>query len=142
MTLKAARLEIINGIKTVKGIRSAPTQIPEGTNPFPFAVAHAATGIYTLDAAALKVGLHDIMVELHVSRDNLAYDYDSLETLVDLCVNKWMNMLKLKGSSGGFQTIHHFEQISYSIEPGQWAATPTLAVIFILEQCKVQDVVA
>lgn len=139
MTARDARIELIDALSTIDGIRSAPQRIPEGANPFPFAVAHLSTGTFQLDAASLKVGLHDIMIELHVQRQNLPYDYDEIEPLVDECASAWLTKLKNKGNANGFSSMHHFEAISYTLETGEWAGIETLMIVFVIEQCKVQD---
>lgn len=141
MGVRDARIEIIEALQTIKGIRSAPTKIPEGSNPFPFAIAHLATGVYQMNVAGMKLGLHNIMVEVHVGRDYLPYDYDAIEPLCDTIVNKWFYMLKRKGHADGFQYIEHFETIDYSLEPGLWANVKTLVLVFVLTNCKIQDAV-
>jgi hypothetical protein len=138
MGLVEARLELVEGAKSITGIKSAPEKIPEGSNPFPFAAAHVSTGGYVIAPAGVKTGLHNIMVELHVGRVNLAYDYDLLEPLIDELSTKWLQMLMNKNNPNGFQQIRAIERIEYSLEPAEWAGEETLACIFICVGCKVQ----
>jgi len=75
-TLQAVIDQIQDEIGALSGIRAAPHEPPESMSAYPFAVAFVKSGNWTLGKpAGCMTGLHDIVVELHIARKDLARDY-------------------------------------------------------------------
>lgn len=74
-TLQAVIDQIQDVVAAISGIRAAPHEPPDSINIYPFAVAFAKTGTWTLGKpTGCMTGMHDIVIELHLKRNDLARD--------------------------------------------------------------------
>ena len=75
-TLQAVIDQIQDVVAAISGIRAAPHEPPDNINIYPFAVAFAKTGTWTLGKpTGCMTGMHDIVIELHTGvRKDLARD--------------------------------------------------------------------
>lgn len=134
-SLKEARLEIAKFMAQVDELAEAPVEIPD-RGPFPiFAVAHMGDGYFELHGMSYGElrGYHDLEVEMHVQRRDLARHYDLIEDLTQKVINHLSS--KLKNSE--FTKLHHWERIDYSLRSSKWGNVDTLAVFFIFRNVKV-----
>jgi hypothetical protein len=71
MTLVAAVTAVQTVARGLTGIKQAPTNAPESSAMFPFAVCYARTGTETPQSKGWSVSLHTLVCELHCSRQIL-----------------------------------------------------------------------
>lgn len=134
MALLDAVNEIIAEIQTISGIRRVPEQPPENNDQFPFAIVYPGTGSYHQAPAVVMTGLHNVTIELHVSRKDLPRDYSTVMNLIDKIPEELMKL----HNAGGFSDLATFGDIEYSFGSMIWAGVDTLGVRYTMTDVKVQ----
>jgi hypothetical protein len=68
MSLVTAIAAVQTAAGTITGIKQAPTNPPEQSSMFPFAVCYARTGTETPQSKGWSISLHTLVCELHCQR--------------------------------------------------------------------------
>ena len=118
----------------VTGLRRVPDAPPETIDQFPFAVVYPSNGTYNTHTPEDMIGLHNINVEVHVSRKDLPRDFTSLLDLQDDIPSSLLSGLK----DGDYSQLTTFGEISYTFGPLEWAGVPTLGVTYTISGVKVK----
>ena len=127
--------EIIDEIKTISGIRSAPDEPPESTDLFPFVVVYPGSGVYEVgNPIGYTRALHNIVIELHVARKDLPRNYSTVMSLIDEIPIELGKLLK----ASGFSDLSTFESIEYSFLPMSYGGVDTLGVQYTITDVKIQ----
>ena len=127
--------EIIDEIKTISGIRSAPDEPPESTDLFPFVVVYPDYGIYEYGMPiGYERALHNIAIELHVARKDLPRNYSTVMNLIDEIPMELGKLLK----ASGFSNLSTWESIEYTFQAMSYGGVETLGVRYIINGVKIQ----
>ena len=138
-TLHDAIKEIQVVIGALNGIKRAPVNPPEQMDAFPFVVCYARTGVLKSGPIEQMTGLHDLIVELHMSREpDLPKVIGKLMDFSNLIPNALF--LAIKNST--FTTVQTFGPINYTFGPLGWGGVATVGWTFTLVAVKIQSVVA
>jgi len=137
-TLQSAIDEIQTEVRALSGIRSAPDEPPDQMGAYPFAVAYAGKGVWSSQTPETKVGLHDIVIELHVARKDLARDVTSAMSYSDSIPNAIMLALK----DGTFSAIETFADIAYEFVGMGWGGVDTLGFRFTVRAVKMSSAIS
>ena len=60
-------------MRALPGIRDAPDEPPDQIAAYPFVVAYASTGTWDAQTPETIIGLHNIIIELHIARRDLPH---------------------------------------------------------------------
>ena len=131
--LKKACIEIVEELQTISRIRSAPETPPVKSHLFPFVVTYPASGTYKQGPARVMTGLHNIVIELHVSAKDKPRGYGVIMDLVDVIPYE----LNLLLNAGGFSTIQTWDSIDYVLGSFAWMDVDTVGVKFTMIDVKV-----
>ncbi len=128
-------------IRSLDGVKEAPDYPPEAPNVYPFVIGRPGTGRWQFNPDGSKRGLHTIILELHVSRNNLPTDMERVmpfvDSLPDLLMSKLLNDSKWKG------TIDTFDDISYRPMFWDWGNNvKTIGVEFSVNGVKMQSAIS
>ncbi len=137
-TLQSAIDEIQAQIRTLSGIRAAPDEPPDQISAYPFVVAYASSGEWRFQTPETKVGLHDIVVELHVARKDLPRDVQNAMSYSDSIPNAIMLALK----DGTFSAIETFERITYEFVSLGWGGVDTIGFRFTVVGVKLSSTIS
>lgn len=137
-TLAAVISEIAADLCVLTGIRGAPANPPDQINAFPFIVTYARSGVIEAGPVALRRGLHNIVIELHVARRDLARDVAAAMEYADTVPNALLATLSYSGDRFN-NTVSTFERITYTFGPMQWGGIDTIGFRWTLENVKIQD---
>jgi len=140
MALKDAIAEIVDELQEIDGIRHVPDEPPESNDAFPFAVVYPGAGRYKILAATNVLGLHNIIIELHVARKDLARDYTTVMKIIDEIPKKIYQALKDRPSN--WETLggdNEFGIETSGFQALEWANVPTRGVVFTLLDVKVKE---
>lgn len=133
-SLDAACVQVIKYIRTLKGIKHAPDRPPESMSEFPYAIAYPGGGDWNWGPSQTKMGLHAIVVELHVGRKDLANDVKGANVYSDSIPDILMS--KLLYDNQWNRTVSTFEKISYTFGPLGWGDATTFGFRFRVENVK------
>ena len=137
-TVVDALREIQAEVASIPGIRRAPQYIEDGAPPFPFVFAYPINGDLKYAPARTMTGLHNIVLEFHVARKDLARDVEKAFPYIDSIPKKIMQALQERR----FSTINTFggteTNISYEFGPLAWAGQETIGFIFTINNVKLQ----
>ena len=137
-TLDDAITAAIGYVGGLTGIKLAPTEPPEKIGDFPFVAGYPADGEWRETPAGLKTGLHNVIIELHVARKDLPFDYALAIPFVDSIPNVLMSNLTDKWDS----TISTFDRITYRWGEMEWGSQKTLGLQFTVQGVKIQSAVS
>lgn len=83
-SIKGAITALQNIIREVEGINDASQEPPENLGVYPYAVAYPGGGFMQIGAPAGVVkSVHDIILEVHTGRVDLAYDYEQVTPIFE-----------------------------------------------------------
>ena len=126
-------------IRSLSGIKVAPTEPPEDmSNVWPFVVGYPQAGSFLEVPNGVRRGLHDIVIELHVSRNDLPTAYDLAIPYVDSIPN----LLMSNAQDGWDGAISTFGEITYEFGALDWGDIKTMGVRFIVHDVKIQTAVS
>ncbi len=136
-SLGEARKEIAEKLQTLSSLRAAPEKIP-AKGAFPaFAVVHMGDGSFEpLVGGQVLHGFHDMEIEMHVQRKDLARNYALIEDLTQQVVDHLQTRLK----DQKFKKLITWERIDYSLRPSRYGGVETLAVFFTIRSVKVPTI--
>jgi hypothetical protein len=78
-----------SNMRGVEGMRAAPADPPENFAAFPISVAYPGTGTLTIgDPAGMYKGVLNLMLEVHVTRKDLPFDYRKIVVLFERIAQK------------------------------------------------------
>jgi hypothetical protein len=137
-TLDDAITAAIGYVGGLTGIQLAPTEPPEKIGDFPFVAGYPSDGEWIETPAGLKTGLHNVIIELHVARKDLPFDYALAIPYVDSIPNVLMSNLTSKWAG----TISTFDRITYRWGEMEWGSQKTLGLQFIVQGVKIQSAVS
>jgi hypothetical protein len=138
MALKDAIAEIVDELQTISDIRRVPDEPPENNDQFPFAVVYPTSGSYAQLMTVEMRALHNVNIELHVSRKDLPRDFALVMKLIDTIPLELMKLHK----DGGFSNLDTFGDIAYIFGPLNWAGVDTLGVTYTITDLKIKTDVA
>jgi len=130
--------QAVTYIRSLTGIKLAPASPPEQASDFPFVTGYPGDGEHIETPAGLRTGLHNVIIELHVARKDLPFDYDLAIPFVDSIPNLLMSNLTSKWAG----KISTFDRISYRWGEMEWATQKTLGIQFIVQGVKIQSAVS
>lgn len=134
MALKDAAQDVIDELRKISDLRRVPDEPPESNNQFPFAVVYPLRGNYTGGPPGLMRGLHNIVVELHVARQDLPRDYSQVMDIIDQIPEQLLSAMK----NARYSNLDTFETITYEFGALNWDGTDTLGVTYTMTNVKVQ----
>jgi hypothetical protein len=102
------------------GIRQAPTNPPESSAMFPFAVSYAKSGTETPQSAGWSVSLHTLVCEIHCQRSNLPLSVAQALPLYELFAAAVLADPTLAG------TVQTTNQLRYTFGGMKYADVPTI----------------
>jgi hypothetical protein len=130
-TLQDAIAYVQTLVGGVSGIRAAPEYPTEDINIFPFAMAYSGGGTWEISAGRAK-GLHTIVIEIHVARQDLPRDTHALMAFSDSIPQALLSDPTLGGNIATFGTIRYtFGQLG-------WAGIQTLGFRFYIDNVKME----
>lgn len=135
MALQDAIAKVQDIAGAVSGIRAHPEYLPESINKFPFLVCYAGSGSFEIGPSGVMKGLHNIILELHVSRQNLPQDAKNVMQYSDSIP------LALMADPTLGATVSTIGRISYTFGGMQYADQLTLGFRFTLEGVKLQTTI-
>ena len=139
-TLQQTVKEIQAIVRQLKAIRSAPIKPPEKAAAFPFAMCYAASGNFkpqTVGGGGTMIGLHNIVIEVHVARKDLPRDYERAMVYAKLIPNA----IHKAHRDGTFTDMETFGQIDYVFGPMVYGDIDTIGFEFTMTEVKTSDVV-
>lgn len=126
--------EIVDQLRDkVPGLRRIPDAPPESNDQFPFAVVYPVSGSYSGHTPEDMVGLHDINIELHVTRKDLPRDFANLIDLQDDIPSALLVGIK----DSDYSNLITFGDITYIFGALEWAGVQTLGVTYTVSGVKV-----
>jgi hypothetical protein len=137
-TLDDAITAAIGYVGGLTGVKQAPTEPPETIGDFPFVAGYPGDGEWIETPAGLKTGLHNVIIELHVARKDLPFDYALAIPYVDSIPNVLFSNLTDKWDG----TISTFDRITYRWGEMEWGSQKTLGLQFIVQGVKIQSAVS
>lgn len=137
-TLQQVIDQIQTQVRAVTGIRKAPDEPPEQLNYFPFAVCYARTGELRIGPPDLLHGVHEIWLEIHVARKDLARDVTAVMPYGDSVPDAIFGAY----ADGTFTTMDAMGNIAYSFGPMAWGGVDTIGWRFRLQGVKVQNAIS
>ena len=133
-TLQQVIDQIQDAVGALSGIRAAPDEPPESLNVYPFALAYSRDGFHEQRQGKM-VGTHNIVVELHVARKDLARDIATAMGYAK-SVPDAIFAAQEDGSIAGASWLG---RISYTFGPMAWAEQPTIGFRFVVEDVRTED---
>ena len=135
MAFKDAVLEVVQEIRTIKGIRRVPDEPPENNDQFPFVVVTPGEAIYKVGPAGVMTALHSINIELYVSRMDLPRDFNKIMEFIDKIPYELHKLNKDRGFSyiGTIGEILQTQLIEII-----WAEKKCLGVQYTMTEVKIQ----
>ena len=119
------------------GLRGAPDRPPEQVNVFPFVITRAGSGTWQIGADGTKLGLHNLIIELHVARNDLPRDLATVNPYCDSIPNLLID--KLLHDNKWNHTISTFQNIAYRYMVSDWAVNlKTIGIEFTVNNVKIQ----
>lgn len=137
MSLQAAIYEIQAEMRKVSGVKNAPNEPPESTDNFPFVATFPGTGEITAVAHGDKKGLHNVNIELHVTRKDLPIDMRKAIPFVELIADA---ILKAR-QAATFTEFDTFSGISYEFAAMAWGNVETLGYRFTINDLKIREII-
>src|SRR3989304_8711270 len=125
-------------IRSLSGIKLAPASPPEQASDFPFVTGYPGDGEHIETPAGLRTGLHNVIIELHVARRDLPFDYALAIPFVDSIPNLLFSNLTSKWAG----KISTFDRISYRWGEMEWGSQKTLGIQFTVQGVKIQSAVS
>ena len=131
-TIETIVADIQSTITAVSGIKKAPALPPEQIPPdmFPFVIAFPDTGTISAHTNTDAVILCSVVVELHVSRKDLAFDTDKIYPYFE----DIPEALYADTTFGG--TADTFGNISWEFGELNWGEVPTIGIRFTINDLK------
>ena len=137
MSLQSAIYEIQAKMREVSGVKNAPNEPPETTDNFPFVATFPGTGEVGAVAHGDKRGLHNVNIELHVTRKDLPLDMRKAVPFVDLITDKLLS----ERQAAEFTEFDTFGSISYEFAPMAWGNVETLGYRFTINELKIRGTI-
>lgn len=131
MSLQDAIDEIRTRVLTVSGIQDVPQYAPEQLNVFPIVVVYPFEGEWKANDNTFKTGLHTIVVELHVQRNDLPIAIQSAMAFSDSIPNALI--------SGTYTSLQTWNVIRYRAGPMKWGEIDTWGFRWFLIDVKTQS---
>jgi hypothetical protein len=123
-------------MKTLKAIKDAPSEPPSKVSDFPFAITYPQSGdIEWGPGYGGKLGLHDLVVEVHVGLKDLPDAVATAIPFIDSVPNLLMSKLMTDNKWNGH--IDTFQGISYTFGPLGYGGLETIGPKFIIRQVKI-----
>jgi hypothetical protein len=118
------QVQVIVG--AISGIKRAPHYPPDKMSEFPFAIAFPGVGVFTPDAGA-KRGLHQITLEIHTARKNMAQDVANIINYAESVSDALLANPRLNS------TVDTINQISYQFGPLGYDSVLTIGYTFTID---------
>lgn len=109
---------------SMPGIKEAPDEPPETANQFPFAISYAREGEFGLQSKGWGIGLHDLVTEIHFSRQSLPAAVKQAMPYLET----WLDFFIADPKVGGF--VDTVETIEYEFGQLEYGNTQTLGWVF------------
>ena len=132
MALQDAMDWVQDTVGALEGMRGAPHEPTESVQVFPFSRAYAGEGVIEMNELGMDRGLHSIVVEIHVGRQDLPRDVKKAMPYVDSVPAALLASPTLGG------TVSTFGRIRYRFGPMAVGGEDTIGFRFWLEDVKVQ----
>lgn len=118
---------------SIPGIAQAPDMPTESPTAFPFVICYPATGEFEGFPAGTITGLHNINVELHINRKNLPIDVEKIQRYMESIPKAIKASYNLSG------TCQTMGKITYQIRSVTWGNIDTIAIVYTIQQIKIQE---
>jgi len=139
--LQSAIEAIQDAVLTVAGIKNAPDYAPDSVSNYPFVIAYPDNGVWKWGTAGAKTGLHNVTVELHVSRNDLTFALKELDLYVETVPDAIMSDATLAGTVdtfGGDEEI----AITYQYTAFEYAGVKTVGISFTVHNIKIRSAIS
>lgn len=124
-------------VRAVPGIRAAPDEPPAQINQFPFAVCYAREGYFKVGPVGTLHGIHEIVLEVHVARQEMEHDFQQVMPFAESIPNA---ILAAYGD-GRLTGLEVLQEIRYAFGPLGWGGVPTMGFLFRINGIKTQDAI-
>jgi hypothetical protein len=138
--LDDAIVQVQTYLAALPGIRQAPAYPTDSAPVFPFVISRPGQGTWEFGPDGTKKGLHNIVIELHVARSDLARDVRQINPFCDsipnLLFSKLINDNKWNGK------ISTFRSITYRYMTWDWGNNlMTIGIEFTVNEVKMQNAI-
>lgn len=121
-------------IRTIPGLRGAPTEPPEKISAFPFVITYPLFGEWEVRSRGNKVGLHTIAIEIHTARKDLPRDIQSVIPYGELVSAKLQHYDNtFLPDQAGASTCSAVLALRYVFGPLGYVTVPTIGYRFELD---------
>jgi hypothetical protein len=142
--LDALLAAIREDLKTVPEVQRVYDAVPESINEFPAIIVAAMGGRCWLASHGRSNGLaplmceHDIRVEVHIPRKNLAQDAATMTALADavslhlysaFARDRYDGTMVVTGDPRANSSSNAFGTLDYTVGPSSWASQDTYAML-------------
>lgn len=124
-------------VRTVPGIRAAPDEPPAQISHFPFAVCYAREGHYRIGPPNTMQGIHEIVLEVHVARQEMERDFQEVMPYAKAVPAAILAAYK----SGRLSGLEVLKEIGYAFGPLGWGGVATMGFLFRISGIKTQDAI-
>lgn len=125
--------QIADAVRAVEGIRSVPNSPPDSASAFPFVVVYPANGVNLWNTAEDLRSLHDIKIDLHLARRDLAFDTKTAIDFAEAIPNAIAYAFK-NGDMPAATTIGDFD---YTFSNLSYAGVETIGFSWTLNAVKI-----
>lgn len=119
--------EIIDDLRMVDGIKSAPQVATDSALLFPFLVVFPGRGRLAQSPAEIYTGVHTIIVEVHVARVDLAR---AIKAVVPYGDTVPVEIFRGLNADHFNSTVSTIQEIRYNFGPLDWGGTKTIGYQF------------
>ena len=138
-TVRDAIQEIVDELRNVRDIKSAPNEPTENLEDYPFVTVIPSDGVFEKQSYGWQIGLININIELHVARHDLPYDFIQVVDLLDEIPRQLESGLQ----NDRFSIITTWgDNISFRFGELQWANITTLGVVYTIENVKLINTIS
>ena len=130
-TLQSTITYIQTELAKVSSIRAAPQYPPEQLNVFPIAVCFPRSGRFEPRSSGWSQQFHDIVVQIHVARKDLARDVAAFSGIPEAIAAALLADPTLGGN------VSTFQKISYTFGELGWGGAQTIGFSFVIEGVKI-----
>jgi hypothetical protein len=136
-TLQAVIDQVQDVIAQISGVRAAPHEPPDSIAVYPFAVAFVKSGTWKLgQPTGCMTGMHDIVIELHLERKDLARDVARAmayaKSVPQAIGDAWLVHVSLTA-------LEAIGSLSYEFGPLSWNGIDTMGWRWTLRDVKTID---
>ena len=138
-TLEQVIAEVQEDIRALSGIRAAPNLAPEQMNVFPFCVVYPGSGTMSSGVPGEMLGIHSIVIELHIGRKDLPRDIDAALPFVESIPNILLKAVATTAGDRFDNTVDTFTDVTYEFGPLDWGGTATIGWRFRMNGVKLRN---